>query len=122
MLCALWPGGCAYVRQLPPGWPSVLACRGDFAQFKNGFFDARPMALHFAVYWTTPGPVIIPLDGGAPAQVLALTPLELSFAVQYRGYKAVYRLNRVDGSFSQRPDLGGVFAGTCEFRPLTTKV
>jgi len=127
---ALMLSGCVYVQQmrqamqsgLGPGGTSQLACQGDFIRLKNGFPYTRPMQLNFAVYWTSETPAIIPLEDGAPAQVLSVTPLELSFLVQYRGYKATYRLNRVDGSFTQRPNFGGVFSGACEFEPLVTRV
>lgn len=120
----LAPAGCVYIQQMQaeiqPAWPSQLTCRGDFAQFSNGFMVARPMVLHFAVWWTIPA--VQPTDGGSPAQILSLTPLELSFAVRYEGYKVAYHLNRVDGSFTQRPNLGGVFSGNCDVKPLTTKL
>ena len=128
-------GGCVYFQQLQqqiqpelqPGWPSLLSCHGDFAQFANGFMVARPMELHFAVWWSTPA--VQPTDGGSPARVLSLTSLELSFEVQYEGYKIAYHLNRVDGTFTQRPNLlgqgpnqGGVFFGNCDTKPLATKI
>lgn len=117
-------GGCVYVQQwqteVQPGWPSQLTCHGDFAQFSNGFMITRPMELRFAVWWTVPA--IQPLDGGSTIQILSLTPLELSFEVQYEGYRVAYHLNRVDGSFTQRPSLGGVFSGNCYVQPLTTQI
>lgn len=123
-LPALAPAGCAYVQQWPaelqPGWPDELACHGDFAQFSNGFMVARPMELHFAVWWNLPA--VQPTDGGSPARILSLTPLELSFEVKYEGYEVAYHLNRIDGTFTQRPNLGGVFFGNCHIRPLTTKI
>lgn len=116
--------GCAYVQQwqaeAQPGWPSQLVCHGDFAQFANGFWVARVMDLHFVVWWTAPA--VQPTDGGSPAHILSLTPLELSFEVKYEGYKVAYHLNRVDGTFTQRPNLGGVFFGNCDIRPLATKI
>ncbi|HTW52305.1 MAG TPA: hypothetical protein VME45_10460 [Stellaceae bacterium] len=120
--------GCVYVQQLrqqiqpelQADWPALLTCHGDFAQFANGFMVARPMELHFAVWWTVPA--VQPTDGGSPARVLSVTPLELSFEVQYEGYKVAYHLNRVDGTFSQRPNLGGIFFGTCYPKPLTTQL
>ena len=120
--------GCVYFPQLEqqlqaemqPGWPSLLTCRGDFAQFSNGFMKARPMVLHFAVWWSPPA--VQPTDGGSPARILSLTPLELSFEVRYEGYNVAYHLNRVDGTFTQRPNLGGVFFGNCDMQPLTTKL
>jgi len=123
-MLALAPGGCGYVQQwqaeMQPGWPSQLACRGDFAQFANGFMVARPMQLNFVVWWAAPA--VQPLDGGSPARILSLTPLELSFEVKYEGYKIAYHLNRVDGTFTQRPNLGGVFFGNCTIKPLATKI
>lgn len=120
--------GCVYVQQLrqqiqpelQADWPALLACHGDFAQFANGFMVARPMELHFATWWTIPA--VQPTDGGSSARILSLTSLELSFEVQYEGYKVAYHLNRVDGTFTQRPNLGGVFFGTCDARPLTTRL
>jgi len=125
---ALALSGCTFAQQLQqqlqaetqPGWPSELACRGDFAQFANGFMVARPMELHFAVWWSPP--VVQPTDGGSQARILSLTSLELSFEVQYEGYRVAYHLNRVDGTFTQHPNLGGVFSGTCDVKPLKTKI
>jgi len=125
---ALALSGCAYVQQvrqalqpeLQPGWPSDLTCRGDFAQFANGFMVARPMELHFTVWWSAPA--VQPMDGGGRAKILSLTQLELSFEVPYEGYKAAYHLNRVDGTFTQRPNLGGVFFGKCDAKPLAAKL
>jgi hypothetical protein len=125
---ALAPSGCVYVQQLQqqlqpetrPDWPSLLSCHGDFAQFSNGFMKTRPMELHFAVWWSVPA--VQPTDGGSPARILSLTPLELSFEVQYETYKVAYHLNRVDGTFTERPYLGGVFFGHCDVRPLVTKL
>jgi hypothetical protein len=102
-----------------PTPPALLTCRGDFGQFAHGFMVTRPMELNFAVDWAAP--LVTPLDRGKPARIISLTPLELSFDVQYDGYKVAYLLNRVDGSFSQRPNLGGVFSGTCETKPLDKK-
>jgi len=121
---ALAPGGCASIQQwraeMQPGWPSQLACHGDFAQFANGFWVARPMELNFVVWWDVPA--VQPLGGGSPARILSLTPLELSFEVKYEGYNVAYHLDRVDGTFTQRPNLGGVFFGNCDIRPLETKL
>jgi hypothetical protein len=127
-MLTLTASGCAYVQQwqvkvqseVQPSWPAKLTCRGDFAQFSNGFMITRPMELTFAVWWTVPA--VQPLDGGSPARILSLTSLELSFEVKYEGYKAAYHLNRVDGSFTQRPNIGGVFSGTCDVRPLTPQM
>jgi hypothetical protein len=80
----------------------------------------RPMELKFVVDWQVPS--VTPVDGGGPGRIIALTPLELSFAVQYEGYKAAYHLDRIGGTFSQRPKLGGVFFGRCDQRPLETKL
>ena len=102
-----------------PAPPGLLTCRGDFGQFANGFIVTRPMELNFAVDWAAPS--VTPLDREKPGRITSLTPLELSFEVQYEGYKVAYRLNRVDGSFSQRPNLGGVFFGTCETKSLDKK-
>jgi hypothetical protein len=97
----------------------MLVCHGDFAQFANGFMVARPMELHFLVDWLAPW--VVPTDGGATGRVIALTPLEFSFEVQYEGYRVAYHVNRVDGSISQRPNLGGVFSGKCDMQPLATR-
>jgi hypothetical protein len=99
--------------------PGLLSCTGDFGQFANGFIVTRLMELNFAVDWTTPS--VTPLNGGSPARIISMTSLEVSFEVQYEGYRAAYHLNRVDGTFSQRPNLGGIFFGRCELKPLETK-
>jgi hypothetical protein len=131
---ALSLAGCDYVQTqlqqlqgLPPQ-PVQLVCDGDFGQFANGFIVTRPMVLHFAVDWTAPS--VTPLDGGyKPAKVIALTLLELSFEVQYEGYRIAYHLDRVNGTFSQRPYLlgqgpnqGGVYFGNCVIKPLDKKI
>jgi hypothetical protein len=131
---ALSLAGCDYMQTqlqqaqgLPPR-PVQLACGGDFGQFANGFIVARPMDLHFAVDWAAPS--VTPLDGGfKPAKIIALTPLELSFEVQYEGYRVAYHLDRVNGTFSQRSNLfgqganqGGVYFGSCVIKPLETQV
>ena len=97
---------------------ALLACHGDFAQFRNGFMVARPMELNFVVDWLAPS--VVPVEGGGPAKIIALSSLELTFEIPYEGYKAVYRVNRVDSTISQRPNLGGVFSGYCGLRPYTT--
>jgi hypothetical protein len=126
--------GCDYIQTqlrqaqgFPPP-PVLLACNGDFGQFANGFIVSRPMVLHFVVDWTAPS--VTPTDGGyKPAKITALTQLELSFEVQYEGYRVAYHLDRVTGTFSQRPNLlgqgpnqGGVYFGHCEIKPLETKI
>jgi hypothetical protein len=131
---ALSLAGCDYLQAqlrqaqgLPPP-PAQLVCDGDFGQFANGFIVTRPMVLHFAVDWTAPS--VTSLDGGfKPAKIIALTPLELSFEVQYEGYRVAYHLDRVNGNFSQRPNLfgqgpnqGGVYFGTCVLTPLENKI
>jgi len=130
---ALSLAGCDYVQTLQqagmlqglPPRPVQLVCDGDFGQFANGFIVTRPMVLHFAVDWMAPS--VTPLDGGyKPATIIALNALELSFEVQYEGYRVAYHLDRVNGTFSQRPNLGrganlgGVYFGTCATRPLET--
>jgi hypothetical protein len=108
--------------QLPPLGPpaavDLLVCNGDFGQFANGFLVARPMQLSFVVDWVTPA--VTPLNGGGATRIIALNAIELSFEVQYEGYKAAYHLNRVQGIFSQRPNLGGVFFGRCYLQPYRT--
>jgi hypothetical protein len=99
--------------------PGLLVCEGDFAQFANGFMVARPMELHFVVDWLAPS--VVPTDGGGPGRIIALTSLELSFEVSYEGYRVAYHVNRIDGSISQRPNLGGVFFGDCDMRALGTR-
>ena len=122
----LMVAACDYLPQWTPPEQSLLVCNGDFAQFANGFLVTRPMELDFAVYWTIPA--IYPLNGGkGPAQILALNGLELSFEVQYEGYRAAYRLDRVTGTFSQRPNtgrpnLGGVYFGNCHLQPLAARI
>jgi hypothetical protein len=113
---ALALGTTGFVDQQPP---VLLACHGDFAQFANGFMVARPMALHFVVDWLAP--TVVPTDGGSPGRILALTALELTFEVQYEGYRVAYHVNRIDGTISQRPNLGGVFFGSCDTKPVTTR-
>jgi hypothetical protein len=126
-LSILGLSGCAYLAPLTTAvtptlaTANLLACRGDFGQFANGFIVARPMELDFAVYWDQPA--IFPLNGGgSPARGIAINSLGLSFEVQYPGYRAAYHLNRVDGTFSQQPGVGGVYFGRCELRPLETRV
>jgi hypothetical protein len=130
LMLMLGVAGCDYVQprlaqlglNLPgvPAWPAMLACHGDFAQFANGFMVTRPMELDFIVDWQAPW--VVPTNGGSTGRILSLTALEFSFEVQYEGYRAAYHLNRVDGTFSQRPDLGGVFFGRCDTRPYTAKL
>ncbi|HVH80433.1 MAG TPA: hypothetical protein VM782_13645 [Stellaceae bacterium] len=122
MALALTLTCCEYLPPgiLPPPQVSLLVCHGDFGQFANGFTVTRPMELSFIVDWLTPS--VTPLNGGAPARILALNTIELSFDVKYEGYRAAYHLNRVDGTFSQRPNLGGVFFGRCDLRPYTTRL
>jgi hypothetical protein len=133
---ALSLAGCDYVQtqlqlagvlQGVPPLPVQLVCNGDFGQFANGYIVSRPMVLHFAVDWAVPS--VTPLDGGfKPAKIIALTPLELSFEVQYEGYRVAYHFDRINGTFSQRPNLfgqganqGGVYFGSCEIKPLDAK-
>lgn len=116
-------GGCEDVPLPPVGTPppvNLLACHGDFAQFANGFMVARPMQLDFVVDWTTPA--VTPLNGGGATRIIALNAIELSFEVTYEGYRAAYHLDRVQGIFSQRPNLGGVFFGRCDLRPYQTRL
>jgi hypothetical protein len=103
---------------LAPQPPQLLACHGDFGQFANGFLVARPMELDFVVDWTTPS---VATTGGIWGRITALTALELAFDIQYEGYRATYRVNRVDGTISQRPNIGGAFSGNCELQPFTKK-
>jgi hypothetical protein len=131
---ALSLAGCDYIQtqlqqaQGLPLRPVQLVCNGDFGQFANGFIVTRPMVLNFVVDWTAPS--VTPLDGGSkPAKIIALTPLELSFEVQYEGYRVAYHLDRVNGNFSQRPNLlgqgpnqGGVYFGTCVIKPLESRI
>jgi len=112
---ALGLTGCVPLQPLP----TMLVCYGDFAQFANGFLVTRLMELHFLVDWQAPW--VVPTDGGAPGRIIALTSLELSFEVQYEGYRAAYHVNRIDGAISQRPNRGGVFFGKCDMKPLETR-
>jgi hypothetical protein len=98
-----------------PVFPVLLVCKGDFGQFANGFMVSRPMELSFVVNWSAQ--VVTPMNGGSPARLITPNSAELSFDVQYEGYRVAYHLNRVDGTFSQRPNLGGVFFGTCKEQP-----
>ncbi len=125
---ALTLSGCDYwqpkLQQLElqlgvPAGPALLVCRGDFGQFANGFMVARPMKLHFIIDWATS--TVTPTDGGGPTRLSALNSAALSFEIRYEGYRAAYNLDRVTGTFSQRPNLGGVFFGRCEINPYTTK-
>lgn len=125
-LLMLGLSGCAYLAPLTAAFPpprataNLLACRGDFGQFANGYIIARPMELDFAVYWDQPA--IFPLNGGSLVRGVSVNSLGLSFEVQYPGYRVAYHLNRVDGTFSQHPSPGGVYFGRCELRPLETRV
>lgn len=120
LLLALTLAGCEYWPLPPAGAPQVntLACNGDFVQFANGYPIARLMELSFVVDWATPA--VTPINGGGATRVIALNAIELSFEVQYEGYKAAYHLDRVQGIFSQRPNLGGVFFGRCYLKPYQT--
>ena len=112
-----------FTRLIQPGnapWPDLLVCHGDFGQFANGYIVSRPMELSFVVDWAVPA--VTPTNGGGPSRILSLTSLELSFEVPYETYKVAYHLDRVNGIFSQRPNLGGVFFGRCVVKPLETKV
>jgi len=93
----------------------VLDCGGDFGQFANGFLVARPSQLDFIVDWRVPS--VYPVNGGGATRVLSINSAELSFEVQYEGYRAAYYVNRLDGTISQRPNLGGVFFGRCAPKP-----
>jgi hypothetical protein len=119
---ALGLAGCDYWQALPPlGTPpavNLLVCNGDFGQFANGFMVARPMQLNFVVDWVTP--VVTPLNGGGATRIIALNAIELSFEVKYETYKVAYHLDRVQGIFSQRPNLGGIFFGRCYLQPYQT--
>jgi hypothetical protein len=97
----------------------VLACSGDFGQFSNGFIVARPSELNFIVDWRVPS--VYPVNGGSATQILSLNTAELSFVVQYEGYRAAYWINRLDGTISQRPNIGGVYFGRCDPRPFEQK-
>ena len=116
---ALGVPGCQLQPSAQPALPTLLVCHGDFGQFSNGYMVSRPMELRFLVDWLAPW--VVPIDGGSPARIISLTSLELSFEVQYEGYRAAYHVTRVDGTFSQRPSVGGVFFGRCDTKPLETK-
>ena len=119
--CDYWPPKLQQLELLwgMPAGPALLVCRGDFAQFANGFMVTRPMELHFIIDWATSA--VTPTDGGSPTRLSALNSAALSFEVQYGGYRAAYHLDRVTATFSQRPNLGGVFFGRCEMKPYITK-
>jgi hypothetical protein len=112
---ALGLAGCDYLQSRALVQPGLLVCQGDFGQFANGFMVARPMELKFVVDWLAPSVVT---DSGTPGRIIALTSIELSFEVPYEGYRVAYHVNRIDGTISQRPNLGGVFSGRCAMKPL----
>jgi len=105
--------GQAFLGPAPP--VVVLDCAGDFGQFANGFLVARPSQLDFIVDWRVPS--VYPVNGGGATRILSINSAELSFEVQYEGYRAAYYVNRLDGTISQRPNLGGVFFGRCAPKP-----
>jgi hypothetical protein len=109
--------GQAFLGPAPP--VMVLACSGDFGQFSNGFLVARPSELNFIVDWRVPS--VYPVNGGSATQILSVNSAELSFVVQYEGYRAAYWINRLDGTISQRPNIGGVYFGRCDPRPYEQK-
>ena len=96
----------------------LLACRGSFGRFANGFLVSRPSYLNFVVDWQTPR---IATEAGRSGTVVSLTPLELVFDIAYDGYRARYRVSRVDGKISETSSLGGVFYGVCEVKTLETR-
>jgi hypothetical protein len=96
----------------------LLSCHGSFGRFVNGFLVDKPSELNFIVDWLAPK---IMTEGGRPGVVTALTATELAFEVQYDGYKAHYRISRIDGAIRQAVSLGAVFYGLCELKPLETK-
>lgn len=98
--------------------PEMVACHGSFATLARGFVTGRPSELNFVVWWETPA---IATDTGRTGRITALTALEIAFEVQYDTYKAIYRINRIDGTISQTSNFGGVFRGVCELTPLRTK-
>jgi hypothetical protein len=98
--------------------PALLACHGNFGQFANGFMVARPMELNFAADWLIPS---IATSGGTPGHIISLTPYEVTFEIQYAGYKALYHINRIEGTIQQLPNVGGVFSGRCDQLPLRQK-
>ncbi len=104
--------------QQPQQQAGILVCRGDFGKFANGFMIARPMELKFVVDWQAPW---VQTDGGKPGEIIDLTAMELTFEVQYDGYRVIYHVNRIDGTFSQRPNFGGAFYGNCDLLPYSTK-
>ena len=101
-----------------PAPPVLLACNGDFGKFANGFLVARPMELNFVVDWQKP---VVATSSGNVGRIITLTPYELSFEIQYDGYKVIYDINRIEGTIRQWPNIGGVFSGRCEEQPLRQK-
>jgi hypothetical protein len=99
--------------------PGLLSCEGRFGRFgSNGFLIAMPSQLSFLVDWLTPA---ISTDTGTLGRITALTPVELTFEIQYENYRANYRVSRIDGTISERSNFGGVFYGICDLRSLETK-
>ena len=105
-----------------PPWvisqPALLACHGDFGQFANGFMVARPMELNFVLDWQVP---VVATSGGIPGRIISLTPYELTFEIQYPGYKDLYHINRIDGTIQEHPNVGGIFSGRCDLGQLQQK-
>ncbi|HYM73783.1 MAG TPA: hypothetical protein VET89_12435 [Stellaceae bacterium] len=97
---------------------SLLSCHGSFGKFANGFLVAKPSQLKFIVDWQTPR---ISAEAGWPGRIIALTPIEIVFDIQYDGYKATYRVSRADGSITESSSLGGVFRGVCDLKALETR-
>jgi len=108
------------VAMLGAEWiqPAVLACHGMFGRFADGTLVDKPSRLNFIVDWQVPA---VATESGRPGRIIALSSTALDFEIQYDGYKAVYQVNRLDGTIREASTLGSVFSGVCELKPFAPK-
>lgn len=96
----------------------MFSCVGRFATFVRRQIDTEPSQLTFVIDWLTPA---IVTDRGVPGRVTSVTPLQVTFDIQYPTYHASYFISRIDGTISQTGESNGVFRGTCDLTPLATR-
>ncbi|MGH7092863.1 MAG: hypothetical protein ACREFB_04950 [Stellaceae bacterium] len=98
--------------------PTLLSCHGKFVEFVDGQPSMIRPSVDFVVDWRRPA---IVTDTGRPGRITALTSLAIDFDMQYPGYLAHYRVNRIDGTISEASNFGGLYRGDCALGPLITK-